>query len=72
LKGIKILGVKFSHNSHVSFFDFNEVKVNGWIVAVEQTNLGFLYTIEREDREPDEEVLESKLVLLSDPHENKS
>ena len=69
LAGEKIFGIKFRHNSLVAFVDADNVRSEGWIVAVGPIEPEPVYTIERRDRGPDEEVLESKLELLLDPHE---
>ena len=42
----------------------------GWIVAVDPSGDEPIYRIEREDREPDIEVQESTLELITDPHDN--
>jgi len=67
--GEKILGDKFRHNSHVSFTDESGQDAEGWIVGVGPIEPETVYTIERSDGLGDEEVRESVVKLLSDPHE---
>ncbi len=69
LSGEKILGVKFRHNSHVSYTDESGKVAEGWIVGVGPVEPEPVYTIERSDGSGDDEVRESAVTLLSDPHE---
>ena len=69
LSGEKIFGVKFRHNSHVSFVDEHGNKAEGWIVSVGPIEPEPVYTVERSDGQGDEKVLENKIELLFDPHE---
>jgi hypothetical protein len=69
LAGEKILGIKFRHNSQVAFVGADG-RCEGWIVSVGPTEPEPVYTVERCDGSGDEEVLESKLELILDPHEN--
>ena len=66
--GEKILGVKFRHNSQVRFIDEDGNKAEGWIVAVGPIEPELIYTIERADGGGDEDVRESVVELLFDPH----
>ncbi len=70
LAGEKILGTKFRHNSRVAFVGGDGVRNEGWIVAVGPIEPEPVFTVERCDGGGDEEVLESKLELILDPHEN--
>ena len=70
LAGEKILGIKFRHNSHVAFVGADGIRCDGWIVSVGPIEPKPVYTVERRDGGGDEEVLESKLELILDPHEN--
>jgi len=72
LAGEKILGIKFRHNSHVAFVGEDGVRSEGWIVGVGPIEPEPVYTVERCDAGRDQEVLESKLELILDPHENPS
>lgn len=69
LAGEKILGVMFRHNSSVTFTSENGDIVEGWIVGVGPIEPEPIYTIERSDGQGDEEVRESIVRLLFDPHE---
>lgn len=69
LSGKKICGVKFRHNSLVCFVDVHGTKVEGWIVSVCPTEPEPIYSVERCDGYGDEEVAETKIELLLDPHE---
>ena len=69
LSGEKILGVKFRHNSRVSYTAESGKVAEGWIVVVGQVEPEPVYTIERSDGSGDEEVRESVVKLLFDPHE---
>ena len=70
LAGEKILGIKFRHNSHVTFFGADGVRCEGWIVSVEPLKPEPIYTIECCDGSGDEDVPESKIEPKFDPHEN--
>lgn len=70
LSGERIFGVKFRHNSQVSFLSDDDKKIQGWIVAVGPIEPEPIYTVERSDGEGDEEILESKIELIFDPHEH--
>jgi hypothetical protein len=70
LAGEKILGIKFRHNSHVAFVGADGIRCEGWIVSVGPIEPEPVYTVERCDGGGDKEVLESKLELILDPHEN--
>jgi hypothetical protein len=70
LAGEKILGIKFRHNSQVAFVGEDDIRSEGWIVAVGPIEPEPVYTVECCDGSGDEEVLESKLELILDPHEN--
>ena len=70
LAGERIAGIKFRHNSHVRCDDSEGVTFEGWIVSVGPFEPEPVYTIERSDGGGDEEVLQSKVVLLHDPHES--
>ena len=70
LAGEKILGIKFRHNSQVAFVGADRVRNEGWIVAVGPIEPEPVYTVERCDGGGDEEILESKLEIILDPHEN--
>ncbi|MCX7006029.1 MAG: hypothetical protein NTY53_02060 [Kiritimatiellaeota bacterium] len=70
LAGERILGIKFRHNSHVAFVGADGIRREGWIVSVGPIEPETVYTVERCDGGRDEEVLESKLELILDPHEN--
>ena len=69
LAGEKIPGIKFRHNSRVAFIGADDVRCEGWIVGVEPLQPEPIYTIECCDGSEDEEVAESKLELILDPHE---
>ena len=69
LAGEKIAGISFRHNSHVKCEDSDGETFEGWIVSVGPFEPEPIYTIERSNGDGDEEVLESKVVLLYDPHE---
>lgn len=68
LAGENVLGVKFRHNSHVRFVDADGKKAEGWIVSVGPIEPLPIYTIERSDGQGDEEVVETNVGLISDPH----
>ncbi len=68
VKGEKLPGIRFRHNSQVSFRDTAGKTVEGWIVGVDPGKSIPIYNIERCDHLPDEEVAESNLTLLFDPH----
>lgn len=70
LAGERILGIKFRHNSLVAFVSADGIRFEGWIVSVGPIEPEPVYTIERCDGGGDEEVLESHLELILDPHEN--
>jgi hypothetical protein len=70
LAGERILGIKFRHNSQVAFIGTDGIRCEGWIVGVGPVEPEPVYTIERCDGGGDEEVLESKLELIVDPHEH--
>ena len=70
MAGEKIFNVKFRHNSQISFVDEAGEKAEGWIVGVGPVEPEPVYTVERSDGEGGEEVKESLIELLSDPHEN--
>jgi hypothetical protein len=72
LAGEKIAGIKFRHNSHVRCEDSDGVTFEGWIVSVGPFDPEPIYTIERSDGGGDEEVLESKVALIHDPHESSN
>jgi hypothetical protein len=69
LAGEKIAGIKFRHNSHVRCEDSDGVTFEGWIVSVGPFEPEPIYTIERSDGDGDEEVSESRVALIHDPHE---
>jgi hypothetical protein len=69
IAGERILNVKFRHNSHVSFIDEDGEKAEGSIVSVGPIEPEPVYTVERSDGNGDEEVKESLIKLLYDPHE---
>lgn len=68
LAGEKILGIKFRHNSHVAFVDSDDVRREGWIVSVGPIQPQPVYTIERCDGGGDDDVVESRIELILDPH----
>lgn len=70
LGGEKILGIKFRYNSLVAFVNVDGIRSEGWIVGVGPIEPEAIYTIECCDGSADEEVLESKLHLICDPHED--
>jgi hypothetical protein len=70
LAGEKIPGIKFRHNSHVAFLGADSARFEGWIVSVEPLQPEPLYTVECCDGSGDEDVPESKIVLILDPHES--
>ena len=72
LAGDKIFGVKFRHNSHASFSNENGENIEGWIVSVDRIEPVPAYTVERSDGQGDEEVLETNMELVFDPHESKT
>jgi hypothetical protein len=72
LAGERILGIKFRHNSHVTFRDQDDIRVEGWIVSVRPIEPQPIYTVERCDGGGDEEVAESRIEIILDPHESKS
>ena len=69
MAGERIFGIKFRHNSHVRFVNDDGAQAEGWIVGVGPIEPEPIYTIERSDGDADEEVPESKIELLFDPHE---
>lgn len=69
MAGGRINGVKFRHNSQVHFSADSGKLVEGWIVAVGPFEPEPIYTVERADGAGDEEVRESELALIFDPHE---
>jgi hypothetical protein len=71
LGGEQLPGVRYRHNSHVSFANEAGKTVEGWIVAVEPRTPEPVYTIERSDGLGDEEVRESEVQLILDPHQSK-
>jgi hypothetical protein len=68
LAGERILGIKFRHNSYVAFRAKDGLRAEGWIVSVGPIEPEAIYTIERCDGGGDEEVAESKIELILDPH----
>ena len=68
LAGERILGIKFRHNSHVAFVSEDGVRYEGWIVSASYQPES-IYTVECCDGSGDEEVPESKIELILDPHE---
>ncbi len=68
LAGENILGVRFRHNSRVSYTDESGKVAEGWIVGVGPVEPEPVYTIERSDGSGAEEVRESVVKLLFDPH----
>ena len=72
LAGEKIFGIKFRHNSLVAFRNDAGERFEGWIVAVGPVDPEPLYTVERCDGGGDEEVVESRIELITDPHEPKN
>jgi hypothetical protein len=68
LVGEKILGIKFRHNSLVAFQE-GDIRVEGWIVGVGPIEPEPIYTVERCDGGGDEEVPQSRIELIADPHE---
>lgn len=71
ISGEKICGVKYRHNSHVSFQDTDGKSYEGWIVSVGPIEPEPIYTIERTDGSGNQEVKESIIELIYDPHEKK-
>jgi hypothetical protein len=69
LAGEKILGIKFRHNSHVAFLEKDGKRIEGWVVAVGPIEPEPIYTVERSDGGGDEEIFESRIELILDPHE---
>ena len=69
LTGEKILGIKFRHNSLVAFQAQDGGRFQGWIVGVGPIEPEPIYTVERSDGGGDEEVLQSRIELITDPHE---
>jgi len=69
MAGEFILDVKYRHNSHVSFIDEDGNKAEGWIVSVGPVEPEPVYTVERSDGGGDEEVKQSVITLIFDPHE---
>jgi len=69
LGGEKIGGVKYRHNSVVSYVDLDGNEVEGWIVSVGPLEPMPIYTVERSDGQGDEEIPEANLKLVLDPHE---
>jgi hypothetical protein len=69
LGGERIFGVKYRHNSHISFTDEIGVAIEGWIVGVGPIEPEPIYTIERADGGGDEEIKETLITLIFDPHE---
>lgn len=67
LAGEKILGIKYRHNSRVAFEEDGR-RVEGWIVGVQPINPEAIYTVERCDGGGDEEIVESRIELILDPH----
>ena len=65
-----ILGIKFRHNCQVVFVGDDGVRKEGWVLAVGPIGPEPVYTVECCDGSGEEEVLESKLELILDPHEN--
>ena len=72
MSGERIFGVRFRHNSHVRFSTEDGAAAEGWIVAVGPVEPEPIYTIERRDGGGDEEVPESKIELIFDPHEQQT
>ncbi len=71
LAGERINGVKFSHNSQVRILSSSGASAEGWVVAVGPFEPEPIYTVERSDGNGDEEVRESELELIFDPHEEE-
>jgi hypothetical protein len=69
LAGVRIFGIRFRHNSRVAFTGADGVRCEGWIVSVEPVEPEPIYTVELCNGGGDEEVLESKMELILDPHE---
>lgn len=69
LSGEKIAGIKYRHNSVISYVDDDGHKVEGWIVSVSPLEPIPIYTVERSDGQGDEEIPETSLKLVLDPHE---
>ena len=69
LAGEKILGIKFRHNSLVAFQVQDGIRLEGWIVSVGPIEPEPIYTVERSDGGGNEEVLQSRIELITDPHE---
>lgn len=69
MSGELILGVKYRHNSQVSFTDEEGDKAEGWTVGVGPIEPEPIYTVERSDSGGDKEVKQSVITLLFDPHE---
>ncbi len=69
MAGELILGVKYRHNSQVRFTDEEGEKAEGWVVGVGPAEPEPIYTIERSDGGGDEEVKQSEITLIFDPHE---
>ncbi len=69
IAGELIFGVKYHHNSQVEFTGDDGEIVEGWIVGVGPVEPEPIYTIQRADGEQDEEILESMIKVLNNPHE---
>jgi hypothetical protein len=70
LTGERILGIKFRHNSLVAFIGASGDRCEGWVVSVGPIEPEPVYTVECRGARGNEEVLESKLTLILDSHEN--
>jgi hypothetical protein len=71
LSGERICGVKYRHNSHVSFRDTDGKSHEGWIVSVDPIAPEPIYAIEHIDGSGDQKVKESLIELIYDPHEKE-
>jgi hypothetical protein len=69
LAGERIPGIKFRHNSLVSFVGEDGVRYEGWIVAAALGEPDPIYTVERRDGAEDTEVREANCKLILDPHD---
>ena len=66
LRGEQLSGVKYRHNSTVSFIDDDGNEIKGWIVSVGPIEPTPIYTVERSDGHGDEEIAEPILNLIHD------
>jgi hypothetical protein len=69
VSGERIPGIRFRHNSLVTFVGTDGVAHEGWIVRVEAIEPEPVYTVERRDGNEDAQLRESNLELIHDPHE---